>query len=97
MKEVLTMGSKAKLVARVASQNNITKKDASKIVDSVFDGVMDLTVEDGSFSLIGFGSFSVRERAARKGRNPQTGETITIPAKKAIYFKVGKGFKDSIK
>lgn len=88
--------SKAILVDALAS-NGLSKKDATLAVDTVFETIMSETAKNGKFSLIGFGNFEVRERAARKGRNPQTGAEIEIAASKAPAFKPGKAFKDEVK
>ncbi len=74
-----------------------TKKDADKAVTAFIDTVTEALVEGRKVQLIGFGTFEVRERAARKGRNPQTGEEIEIPASKIPAFKAGKSLKDSVK
>ena len=73
------------------------KKDAEIAVNSVFDGITEALKTDGKIQLVGFGSFEVKERAARMGKNPATGETIEIPASKAPSFKAGKALKDTIK
>ena len=73
------------------------KKDAEIAVNSVFDGITEALKTDGKIQLVGFGSFEVKERAARMGKNPATGETIEIPASKAPSFKAGKALKDMIK
>ena len=86
---------KAELVAKVA-EIGITKKEASQVVDCVLDCIKDALAKGDKVSLIGFGTFSVRERAAREGRNPRTGETIKIPKKKVPSFKAGKDLKESI-
>ena len=83
--------TKKELVAYVA------KKDAEIAVNSVFDGITEALKTDGKIQLVGFGSFEVKERAARMGKNPATGETIEIPASKAPSFKAGKALKDTIK
>lgn len=87
------------LVEEVLSEKNVSlnKKEATDIVDGVLDTIVELTKEDGKLQLVGFGSFEVRERAARKGRNPQTGEEIEIQASKSPAFKPAKAFKDSVK
>lgn len=89
--------NKTDLVNLVAEKAEISKKDATKAVDAVFDGIVDALAGGDKVQLIGFGNFEVRERAARKGRNPQTGEEIEIAASKTPGFKPGKQFKDSIK
>ena len=81
--------TKKELVAYVAEKANLSKKDAEIAVNSVFDGITEALKTDGKIQLVGFGSFEVKERAAR--------ETIEIPAGKAPSFKAGKGLKDTIK
>ena len=88
--------NKSELVASVAEVAELTKKDAEKAVNAVFASVQKALVEDDKVQIIGFGTFEVRTRAARKGRNPQTGETIEIPASKNPVFKAGKALKDLI-
>ncbi|MBU5466584.1 HU family DNA-binding protein [Virgibacillus sp. MSJ-26] len=89
--------NKTDLVNAVAEKSELSKKDAGKAVDSVFETIMDSLSKGEKVQLIGFGNFEVRERAARKGRNPQTGEEIEIPASKVPAFKAGKALKDSVK
>src|SRR6187402_2336974 len=88
--------NKTDLINAVSEQADLSKKDASKAVDAVFDSITSSLVEGGKVQLVGFGSFEVRERSARKGRNPQTGQEIEIAASKAPSFKPGKALKDSI-
>ncbi|MGW9129030.1 DNA-binding protein [Brevibacillus brevis] len=89
--------NKTELVTRVAETTELTKKDATKAVDAILDAIADTLKAGDKVSLIGFGNFEVRERAARKGRNPQTGEEIEIAASKMPAFKAGKELKDSVK
>jgi DNA-binding protein HU-beta len=89
--------NKTELVAKVAEATELTKKDAAKAVDAVLDAIAGALKEGEKVQLIGFGNFEVRERAARKGRNPQTGKEIQISASKVPAFKPGKQLKDSIK
>ncbi|MCP8616706.1 HU family DNA-binding protein [Salirhabdus salicampi] len=89
--------NKTDLVNTVAEKSDLSKKDASKAVDAVFESIADTLQEGDKVQLIGFGNFEVRERAARKGRNPQTGEEIEIPASKVPAFKPGKALKDAVK
>ncbi|MFA4133551.1 MULTISPECIES: HU family DNA-binding protein [Brevibacillus] len=89
--------NKTELVTRVAETAELTKKDATKAVDAILDAIADTLKAGDKVSLIGFGNFEVRERAARKGRNPQTGEEIEIAASKMPAFKAGKELKDSVK
>lgn len=79
--------TKSEFVAELAASCELTKKKAEEVVDEVFGLMKSHLIEDGEFKLHGFGQFNVKERAARKGRNPQTGEEITIPAKKVVSFK----------
>lgn len=89
--------NKTELVTRVAETTELTKKDATKAVDAILDAIAETLKAGDKVSLIGFGNFEVRERAARKGRNPQTGEEIEIAAGKIPAFKPGKELKDSVK
>ena len=88
--------NKSELVASVAEVAELTKKDAEKAVNAVFASVQKALVEDDKVQIIGFGTFEVRTRAARKGRNPQTGETVEIPASKNPVFKAGKALKEAV-
>ena len=88
--------NKSELIAAVAEQAGLSKKDAEKAVNAVVSVVTDALVEGDKVQLVGFGTFEVRERAARTGRNPKTKETITIAASKAPAFKAGKAFKEAI-
>jgi DNA-binding protein HU-beta len=89
--------NKTELIARVAEITELTKKDATKAVDAVLDAIAEALKAGEKVQLIGFGNFEVRERAARKGRNPQTGEEINIASSKVPAFKPGKQLKESIK
>lgn len=91
------MANKAELIEKVAAKADLTKKDATVAVDAVFSTIQDLLAEGEKVQLIGFGNFEVRDRAARKGRNPQTGKEISIPASKVPAFKPGKALKDAVK
>ncbi len=86
--------NKAELVGEVAAKSGLTKKDVEKTVNAFFSMVEEALKEGDKVQLIGFGTFEVRERQARKGRNPQTGEEINIPATKIPAFKAGKALKD---
>ncbi|WP_028986383.1 HU family DNA-binding protein [Thermicanus aegyptius] len=88
--------NKSELVARVAEMTGFTKKDSSKAVDAVLDAITDALKTGEKVQLIGFGNFEIRERSARKGRNPQTGEEIMISASKVPAFRPGKGLKEQI-
>ncbi|WP_347300292.1 HU family DNA-binding protein [Dolosigranulum savutiense] len=91
------MANKADLVDKVADKTSLTKKDSNAAVEAVFDSIQEFLAEEEKVQLIGFGTFEVRERAARKGRNPQTGEEIQIPATKVPAFKAGKNLKEAVK
>ncbi|ALI33505.1 MULTISPECIES: HU family DNA-binding protein [Weissella] len=91
------MANKQELVNDVATTTGLTKKDATAAVDAVFASIQDTLAKGDKVQLIGFGNFEVRTRAARKGRNPQTGEEIEIAASKIPAFKPGKALKDAIK
>lgn len=91
------MANKQDLVELVALQTGLTKKDATAAVEATFDAIQDTLSKGENVQLIGFGSFEVRERAARTGRNPQTGATIELPAATVPAFKAGKGLKDAVK
>ena len=88
--------NKTELVAAMAEQTNLSKKDAEKALKAFTDVVAEELKKDGKVQLVGFGTFEVSKRAAREGRNPQTGKTMSIPASKAPKFKAGKALKDSI-
>ncbi len=88
--------NKAELVAAVAAKTGATKKVAEESVNAFVEVVTNALVEGDKVQLVGFGSFEVRKRAARKGRNPQTKEEIKIPASKAPVFKAGKALKDLV-
>ena len=88
--------NKTELIAAVAEKANLSKKDADLAVGAFIDSVCEALASGDKVQLVGFGTFEVRARAARTGRNPQTKQTITIPASKAPVFKAGKAFKDAI-
>jgi integration host factor subunit beta len=88
--------TKADLVEQVAKETDMTKKDAEQLVEVVFESIIVALNKGDKIELRGFGSFRVRERNARKGRNPKTGETVSIPAKRVAYFKPGKELKDIV-
>jgi DNA-binding protein HU-beta len=88
--------NKTELINKVAEATEMTKKDAAKSVEAVFEAITEALRTGDKVQLIGFGNFEVRERAARKGRNPQTGEEIDIPATKAPVFKPGKQLKEEV-
>ena len=89
--------NKTELVAAVAAKAELSKKDAEAAVNAVFDSVKDALGEGDKVSLIGFGTFSVKTRAARTGLNPRTKETIEIPESKVPAFKAGSALKDAVK
>jgi DNA-binding protein HU-beta len=89
--------NKTELINSVAEATQLSKKDATKAVDSVFESITDSLKQGNKVQLIGFGNFEVRERSARKGRNPQTGEEIQIEASKVPAFKPGKALKEAVK
>lgn len=88
--------NKNDLIAVVADSAGLTKADAARAVDSVFDSISDTLAKGAEVRLVGFGTFSVANRAASKGRNPRTGEPINIPASKQPKFKAGKALKDAV-
>ena len=88
--------NKAELIAAVAENAELTKKDAEKAVKAFIDVVTDELKKGEKVQLVGFGTFEVSKRAAREGRNPQTGETMKISASKAPKFKAGKALKDLV-
>ncbi|NKB62697.1 MAG: DNA-binding protein HU [Gammaproteobacteria bacterium] len=88
--------NKAELVESVADQADLSRSDAANAVDAVLDSVANALANGDMVSLIGFGTFSVNHRAARTGRNPRTGETISIAASSVPKFKAGKGLKDKV-
>lgn len=88
--------NKNDLIAAVANDSELSKADAAKAVDAVFDAITSSLTKGEEVRLVGFGTFSVAERAASKGRNPRTGEEIDIPASKQPKFKAGKGLKDAV-
>ena len=88
--------NKTELVAAMADAAGLSKKDAEKALKAFTDVVAEELKKDGKVQLVGFGIFEVSKRAAREGRNPQTGKTMSIPASKAPKFKAGKALKDSI-
>ena len=89
--------NKTDLIAAVAAKAELSKKDAEAAVNAVFDSVKDALAEGDKVSLIGFGTFSVKTRAARTGLNPRTKETIEIPESKVPAFKAGSALKDAVK
>ena len=88
--------NKNELVDAVAVATDLRKADAAKAVDAVFDSIADSLKKGDEVRVVGFGTFAVSNRAASEGRNPRTGEKITIPASKQPKFKAGKQLKDAI-
>ena len=89
--------TKTELVAKMAKEAKVTKAAADKAIDSFVDGVKKALKKGEKVTLIGFGTFSVVQRKARKGRNPQTGKEIKIPARKAPKFSAGQALKKAVK
>ena len=88
--------TKAELVEEVSRVSDLTKKHSEVIVDTVFESIIEALKRGEKIELRGFGSFRVRERGARRGRNPKTGDPVSIPAKRVPYFKPGKELKELI-
>lgn len=88
--------NKNDLIANVAEAADFSKADAAKAVDSVLNAITDSLTTGDEVRLVGFGTFSVSQRAATQGRNPRTGETIQIPASKQPKFKAGKALKEAV-
>jgi len=89
--------NKMELVSAVATKAELTQKDAEKAVNALLETIYNTLAKKEKIQLIGFGTFEVRDRAARTGRNPQTGEEMTIPASKVPAFKPGKELKQAVK
>jgi DNA-binding protein HU-beta len=88
--------TKAELINAVAEKSDLTKKDSEKAVSAVIDAITEALVSGDKVSLVGFGTFEVKSRAARKGINPRTKEPMPIPASKLPAFKAGKALKESV-
>ena len=88
--------TKSELVANVAEKSGLDRKQADKAVAAIFDTIKKALIEGDKVQIIGFGTFENRTRSARKGRNPRTGEEISIPASKLPSFKAGKGLKEAV-
>ncbi|MFK5969910.1 MAG: HU family DNA-binding protein [Candidatus Marithrix sp.] len=88
--------NKSELIATVSENTDIPKTTVSKAVDAMMDAIKDALSDGDTVTLIGFGTFSVRDRAARVGRNPRTGERLDIKATKVPVFKPGKSMKDAV-
>jgi DNA-binding protein HU-beta len=89
--------TKVELIEKMAKDADITKSEAESALKSFMDGIKKTLKKGNKVTMVGFGTFSVGKRAARTGRNPQTGAAIKIKASKAPKFKAGKGFKDAVK
>jgi DNA-binding protein HU-beta len=88
--------NKTELVSAVAVKADLTKKEAERVINALFASIEEALSQGDKVQLVGFGTFEVRDREARKGRNPQTGEEIEIPASKVPAFKAGKALKDAV-
>ncbi|SHM21521.1 DNA-binding protein HU-beta [Caldanaerovirga acetigignens] len=88
--------NKAELISVMAEKSGLTKKDSEKALNAFIEAVSEALAKKDKVQLVGFGTFEVRERSSRKGRNPQTGEEIDIPAAAIPAFKAGKALKDMI-
>ena len=88
--------NKVELTKSVAIKTGATQKDAAVYVDAVIESIKDGMIEDGKVQIVGFGTFEVKERAEREGRNPATNQPMLIPATKVLKFKAGKALKDAV-
>ncbi len=88
--------TKAELIDKVTKDTKLTKKDSEKAINAIIGAVSGSLAKGEKVQLVSFGSFEVRKRAARKGRNPQSGKEIDIPARKVPVFKAGKALKDAV-
>lgn len=89
--------NKAELVSAIVKKADLSNAEAGRALDAVIDSITAAMKKGDSVVITGFGTFNVKHRAARKGRNPQTGETLQIKASKAPFFKAGKNLKDAVK
>ena len=89
--------NKTELINAVAETSGLTKKDSEIALNAILDTIQSAMKNGDKVQLVGFGSFEVKERAARTGRNPRTKETVEIPASKVPVFKAGQAFKDAIR
>lgn len=87
---------KPELAAAIAEQADLTKEKASEVLNVLLDQITQTVAKKESVTLVGFGTFEARSRAKRKGKNPQTGEEIEIPASNTVAFKAGKALKDAV-
>lgn len=88
--------NKAELVEEVADQTGLTKRVSREVVDAIVSAITDSLAREERVTLVGFGSFQVMQRKARRGRNPQTGRELQIPAKKVPKFKAGRGLREAV-
>ncbi len=88
--------NKTELVAKISEKSELTKKDAEKALNAFIDSVTEALAEEDKVQLVGFGTFEVRKREERTGRDPRTGNPIKIPASNAPVFKAGKALKDAV-
>lgn len=88
--------TKADLIDEVSKASNLTKKESETIVNTVFDNITDALGKGDKVELRGFGSFRIRQRNARKGRNPKTGTSVSVPEKRIPFFKVGKRLRELV-
>ena len=89
--------NKAELVEELSNQTGLAKKTSREAVDAVISAITDSLAREEKVTLVGFGTFQVMERKAKRGRNPQTGEAINIPAKKVPKFRLGKGLREAVR
>lgn len=88
--------TKSELISAVAEKSGLTKKNTDAAIQAFVDVVIEEMKNGGKIQLVGFGTFEVSERPAREGRNPRTGESMTVPATKTVKFKAGKALKDQV-
>lgn len=88
--------NRKELVTEIASRSQLTQKDVDKVLANFFDIVGDTLAKQGKIQLVGFGAFEVRERSARTGKNPRTGESVEIAAGKTPVFRAGKALKEKV-
>ena len=88
--------TKADLIDEVAKVSNLTKKESETIINTVFENITDALAKGDKVELRGFGSFRIRHRNARKGRNPKTGTSVSVPEKRVPFFKVGKRLREHV-
>lgn len=88
--------NKGELITTVAAKAGVSKKEADMIISTAIETIMDAVADGEKVTFVGFGSFEARDRKAREGRNPKTGETMTIPATTVPAFSAGKGFKEAV-